>query len=50
MLEKLQAASRVLKDNGVESDEAAGVLVAVCECLGVDIDLNEKQYDVLFEN
>ena len=49
MLEKLQAANRVLKDNGVESDEAAGVLIALCECLGVDVDFNEKQYDVLFE-
>ena len=49
MLEKLQAANRVLKDNGVESDEAVGVLIALCECLGVEVDFNEKQYDVLFE-
>ncbi len=49
MLEQLKAANRVLKDNGVEKDEAAGVLVAICECLGLDINFNDKQYDVLFD-
>ncbi len=49
MLEKLQAANRVLKDNGIESDEAAGVLIALCECLGVDVDFEDEQYNVLFE-
>ncbi len=47
MLEKLIAANQLLKNNGVMSDEAAGVLIALCDCLDIDLDLSDEQYKEL---
>lgn len=47
--ENLKKASDILKANGVVEDEANGVLVAVCKCLGLADFFEDEQYDVLFE-